>query len=154
MASKITSVGGVHSLPTIFVGKNDGNRTLGEITGGGNAKGRGDAWNWKKGREKKKLVEIRSERERERRQGWPVIPSNLISKGYVRRDGVHHSGEFSPNGNRMEEKREEERDSWKKREKSMPRIGNLPEVPLYSLPSLLSPSLDFPIRLSAAFPRE
>lgn len=31
---------------------------------------------------------------------------------------------------------------------------NLPEVPLYSLPSLLSPSLDFPIRLSAAFPRE
>lgn len=64
VASKITSVGGVHSLPTIFVGKNDGNRTLGEITGGGNAKGRGDAWNWKKGREKKKLVEIRSERER------------------------------------------------------------------------------------------
>lgn len=53
-------------MPTIFVGKNDGNRTLGEITGGGNAKGRGDAWNWKKGREKKKLVEIRSERERER----------------------------------------------------------------------------------------
>lgn len=52
------------------MGKNDGNWTSGEITkeegGEGNAKGRGDAWNWKKGREKKKLVEIQSERGRER----------------------------------------------------------------------------------------
>lgn len=78
-----------------------------------------------------------------------MILSNLISKGYVRRDG----GEFSPNGSRMEEKREKERDSWKKRETSIPRIGTYRKslfIPFLS-PSL---SLDFPIRLSAAFPRE
>lgn len=81
-----------------------------------------------------------------------MIPSNLISKGCVRRDGVHHGGEFSANGNRMSRKRG--RRELEKARGIYATNRNLPEVPLYSLPSSLSSFLDLPIRLSAAFPRE
>lgn len=55
---------------------------------------------------------------------------------------------------------ERKQDEQEEREKGVGKRGiyatnrNLPEVPLYSLPSSLSSSLDLPIRLSAAFPRE
>lgn len=55
---------------------------------------------------------------------------------------------------------ERKQDEQEEREKGVGKRGiyatnrNLPEVPLYSLPSSLSSFLDLPIRLSAAFPRE
>lgn len=55
---------------------------------------------------------------------------------------------------------ERKQDEQEEREKGVGKRGiyatnrNLPEVPLYSLLSSLSSSLDLPIRLSAAFPRE
>lgn len=64
-----------------------------------------------------------------------MIPSNLISKGCVRRDGVHHGGEFSANGNRMSRKRG--RRELEKARGIYATNRNLPEVPLYSLPSSL-----------------